>query len=133
MMRIFSRFWNDEEGAAAIEGAFAIPTLVLMFFGLMQVGILLWSQASLANAVGQAARFATIYPSPSNEDIENYAMSEDLGIDTDRITAVNVSRGTDDGRNYVEIEMTYQTPTDFIFFEGPTVTIDQTRRAYTYD
>lgn len=132
MKRPVSHLIQNKRGAVGIEATFAVPVLLIMFYGLFQVGMLLWAQASLQNALGQAARYSTIYPTPSDTDIEAYVRDSDLGIDTSKIGDIDIERGTEDGRDYVEISMTYTTPIELVFFSGPTITLDESRRAYTY-
>lgn len=124
---------RDQKGAAGVELALALPVFVLIVFGFFQVAILLWAQTSLSSAVGQAARYATIYPTPDDDAIEAYARNQQLGIDTSKVTGVTVTRGVDNGRPYAEVEMRFSSPTDFIFFEGPRVDLTESRRAYLQD
>ncbi|WP_036490990.1 MULTISPECIES: TadE/TadG family type IV pilus assembly protein [Nocardioides] len=51
---------NAEEGAAALEFALVAPILLLLFFGIFNVGIVLTQQLSLSNSARQAARFAVV-------------------------------------------------------------------------
>ncbi|WP_298022925.1 TadE/TadG family type IV pilus assembly protein [uncultured Parasphingopyxis sp.] len=132
MTAILARLGRDRRGSVGVETTLTLPVLIVLIFGIIQVSNLLWAQASLSNAVGQAARYATIYPSPSDSQIEAYARSSQLGIDAERVHDVSVDRGTASGRNYVEISMSYSAPTTLIFFEGPDVTLTHQRRAYTH-
>ena len=61
--------WHSQRGAAAIEFAFAIPVLVLTLMILAQLGLLYFAHAGLEHKVGEAARFATLYPRRSNAEI----------------------------------------------------------------
>lgn len=130
-MALFKKFLRCDRGAAAIEMSLGTPLILAFFFGMIQIALLFWAQASLANAVGEAARFSTIYPTPTDADIENFARNSDLGIDRDMISEVTVTRGADAGHSYVEIDIVYKSQTNFIFFSGPAVTLSENRRAYT--
>lgn len=113
-----------------MEMALSTPVLVVLFFAIFQLAMVLWAQASLSNAVGEAARYATIYPSPSDSDIIDYLENSQLGIDQTNIDSVTVTRGKDNGRDFSDISVQYSVPTNLIFFDGPAVSLNQTRRAY---
>lgn len=121
---------RDRRGAGSIEAGIAIPAFILLCFAIIQFGAALWAQASLANAVGRAARYAIIYPTPSDAQIRSFARNAQLGLDPDKLAAVNVTRGTDAGRPYAEIEIRYVASVDLAFFEIPGITLSESRRAY---
>jgi Flp pilus assembly protein TadG len=51
---------REECGAAAVEFALVVPILLVLFFGIVNVGIVLTQQLSLSNSARQAARFAVV-------------------------------------------------------------------------
>lgn len=51
---------REERGAAAVEFALVVPILVVLLFGIVNVGIVLAQQLSLSNSARQAARFAVV-------------------------------------------------------------------------
>jgi Flp pilus assembly protein TadG len=51
---------REERGAAAVEFALVVPILLVLFFGIVNVGIVLTQQLSLSNSARQAARFAVV-------------------------------------------------------------------------
>jgi len=130
MTRRFKRLGNDESGVAAMEMALSTPVLVVLFFAIFQLALILWAQASLSNAVGEAARYATIYPSPTDDQIIAYMENSQLGIDQTNIDSVTVARGNDNGRDFSDISVQYSVATSLIFFDGPAISLNQTRRAY---
>lgn len=54
------RFLRGERGAVAVEFALVVPILVVLFFGIVNMGIVLAQQLSLSNSARQAARFAVV-------------------------------------------------------------------------
>jgi len=113
-------------GAAAVEFAMITPPLVLML-----VGILYGANAGLEHAVGEGARFATLYPSPTNDAIKARVTDKEFALRSDRLIGPNVSRGIVDGTKYVDVTMSYDVPLDFVLFQGPTIRLTETRRAFT--
>ncbi len=121
---------SDERGAAAVEFVIAVPVVLMMIFGIMQISMVLFAQAGLREAVEAGARYATIYPSPSDEQIIAKVNATRFGLDATRLSGPNIVHGTTSGVHYVDVSMTYTTPLNFVFFHGPTVTLNKTRRAY---
>jgi Flp pilus assembly protein TadG len=124
------RFRRDEKGAAALEFALAVPVLVTFIVGIVQVGVLFMANAGLSHAVGEAARFATIFPRPTAAQIEARVAASDYGLDPAELTISPVAYGTTGGINYADIEARYEVTLDFIFFSLPPVTLIETRRAF---
>ena len=130
-MKTLRSLARAKRGAAAVEFALITPPLVLMLIGILQLGILYGANAGLEHAVAEGARFATISPSPSNDAIEERVTDKEFALRSDRLIGPTVSRGVADGTNYVDVSMSYDVPLDFVLFEGPTIRLTETRRAYT--
>lgn len=129
-MIIFKQIRKNDSGVAAIEFAMIMPVLLVIILGVLQLGIVFAANAGLQTAVGEAARYATIYPTPSDADIKARASIKRFAIDSSRISNFTVVRGTSNSVNYVEVSMTYSVPLEFVFFEVPGVSLTEKRRAY---
>ncbi len=130
MMRRLHRLRENDSGVAAVEFAMIMPVLLVVILGVLQLGILFSANAGLQSAIGDAARYATIYPTPTDAQIESHAMSKTFALNSSRISDVSVVRGTNNAVKYIEVSMTYSVPLEFIFFEAPSVDLTETRRAY---
>lgn len=53
---------HGERGAVAVEAAFITPVLVLLLFGIMEVGVLIHDNLMMSQAVRSAARTAVAMP-----------------------------------------------------------------------
>ncbi len=122
--------FGDQVGSVAIEAAIALPVLFAFLGAIAQLGMVMFVQTSLNHATGEAARFATIYPTPSDSEIESKARNATFGGRASAIRSVTVTRGTDDGRKFAEITMIYDYPLTSWFVEGSAYTLRQSRRAY---
>lgn len=130
MAKLLSR---DVRGAAAIEFGIIAPVLILMLVGLLQMGVMFNAQAGLKNAVAEGARYATIFPNPTDDQIRTRITDKRFGMDATLIGGPTITRGTGGpGGNikFVDISMTYAVPLNFAFFTLPAVTLTETRRAY---
>jgi Flp pilus assembly protein TadG len=72
----------DRRGAALAETAIVMPVFVLLIFGVIESGLLMFAQISLDNAVGAAARCAAINTNICGTPaaIKNYALSQTVGL-----------------------------------------------------
>lgn len=121
---------GDQRGASAVEFALVIPVLLTMIIGVMQIAIMFFADAGLQQAVETGARYATIYPNPSDAQILAKASGSKFGLDNSRITGPSVIHGTANGVKFVEVTMAYAVPLNFIFFQMDPVSLSHTRRAY---
>ena len=128
-LRILRR---DEKGTAVIEMAIALPVLTLFIYGIFVVGQLFQASAGMQHALGEAARFATIYPTPADSEIQAKIAAKKFGTSGGTLGALQISNGGGGGAGdpYKDLSLTYSQPTDFLFFDGPTVTLTRTKRVY---
>ena len=52
--------WDDMEGSALVEFTVTLPLFILLTFGLLQAGLLLYTKAGLQHGVEAAARCASV-------------------------------------------------------------------------
>jgi Flp pilus assembly protein TadG len=131
MTRLLLKRLRDERGAAMIEFAISIPVLTLFMWGIFQFGMILEAQAGMQHALGEAARYATIYPTPTDTQIQAKITSSKFGLANgtwSTPTIDNTHAGSPD--YYKVITVQYSQPTNFIFFAGPTITFTKSKRIY---
>lgn len=117
---------RDQRGAAAIEFAIAVPVLVLMIYGIFRLGLLFQANAGMQHALGEGARYATIYPTPSDSQIQSRMTDKLFGNGYGAFTVAPPASST----GYKTLTVTYTTPMDFLFVPGPTVTLTRTKKVY---
>jgi Flp pilus assembly pilin Flp len=129
----FKALLRSNRGAGLVEFALIAPVLITFIIGIAQLGGLFFANAGLKSAVGEGARLATIFPRPTNEQIIARITSRRFGLEPTRVSEPTLAHGTTtNGRNYVDIEMTYTTPLSFIFFDTPPLTLVERRRAFIH-
>jgi len=119
---------SDRAGSSAIEFAVAVPILVMFIWGIFQIGLLYRANAGMQHALGQAARYATIYPTPSDTDIQNKITSHKFGLDNGTWGTPTITTNTATQTKLITVS--YSQPTDFLFFQGPSVTITRSKLVY---
>lgn len=119
---------GDRRGSAAIEFVVAIPILVLMMWGIFQVGILYQANAGMQHALGEGARLATVWPTRTDAEIQSKITSAKFGLANGTWGTPQIT--TDTAAKTKTISVTYSQPTDFLFFQGPAVTLSATKVVY---
>ncbi len=73
---------HSNRGTTAIEFAMLFPVYLLMLFGVIEFGRLLWTQSTLQQAVEAAARCASVDPSvcSNSSTTANYAAAQMYGL-----------------------------------------------------
>ena len=128
MTRRLRSILPNDRGSAMIEFAISIPIMTLFMWGIFQFGMILEAQAGMQNALGEGARYATIYPTPTNTEIQNKITSAKFGLANGTWSTPTI---VDDTTLHTKtITVQYSQPTSFIFFAGPTITFTKTKVVY---
>ena len=121
---------RDDRGAAVIEMAIALPVLVLFLWGIFQIGIAFQASAGMQHALGEGARYATIFPAPTNDQIKARINDKKFGVGVGTFSAPTVTDASDG--TYKDMSVTFSMPMSFLFFNGPTVNLTRSKRVYIY-
>ena len=105
-LRRLRAFLGDQSGSPAIEFALVAPVFMLFALGLVEFGRALWTNNALQMAADQAGRFAIANPLATDEQLQNYAVSKLVSVDTDHASII-IDRQTVSGVAFVTIEATY--------------------------
>lgn len=132
MRKLTTRLLRREHGAAAVEFALIAPAFLLMIIGIAQLGILFMANAGLRHAVGEAARLATLYPRPTEQQIRDRLADDQFGLEQAYLSDPQITYGSSDGADYAEITVTYTVPLDFVFVTVPPVSLTETRRVFIH-
>lgn len=133
-MRKLASLWSDNRGVAAIEMAIAVPVLVLFLWGIFQVGVAFQASAGMQHALGEGARYATLCVNPTpagcgtptDAAIKQRISDEVFGTGIGTFTVADPVVGA----GYRDLSVTFQMPTDFLFFNGPNVNLTRSKRVY---
>jgi Flp pilus assembly protein TadG len=124
------RLFREARGAALIEFAFALPVLVTLIWGIVQIGLLFEAYAGMQHALGEAARFATIFPTPTDDEIKAKVAAK-FGTGNGQLDELQI---TDNKNGTVVVsktlKLTYKQPMNFLFFNAPDVTLTQSKLVY---
>jgi Flp pilus assembly protein TadG len=122
---------RDEEGAAAVEMALALPVLLVLIYGIFQIGIIMSASAGMQHALGEGARYATIYPTPADSAIVTRMQSKVFGMNIGTFSTPTVTTpATSVCTNCRLLTVTYTVTPNFLFFNAPPVTLTRTKQVY---
>lgn len=132
MMRRLLGIGRAERGMSTLEFALIAPAFCTFILAIAQFGILFFAQSGLKSAVAEGARYANIYPRPSNDLILARITERRFGMDSSKIIAPTITEGTSGGRPYIDIEMKYDAQMNFIFFTWSSLRLTEKRRVFVY-
>ncbi len=118
--------WRNERGAAVIEMAIALPVLVLFIWGIFQMGLLFQANAGMQHALGEGARYATIWPTPTDAQIKGRIGDKVYGVNNGTFTVADPASSS----GFKTLSVSYSMPMNFLLFEGPTVNVTRTKKVY---
>lgn len=76
--------WRDNRGTSALEFALTAPAFFLFIFGIIEFGLLFWTQIGLQHGAEMAARCASINtalcPAANSSTITSYAAQQAFGL-----------------------------------------------------
>lgn len=131
MMKLLRHILADRKGAAAVEFGLAIPVALTLVLGCMNFGIYLFFTNSMAAAIDDTARTATLWPTPDDAQLQTNFEDFLLTAKTFGSANLTVTHGTaSDGRAYVDLEGTGAYDINLIFVDLGSVPVKSTRRAY---
>ena len=61
---------NGEQGTSVVEFALVLPLLLILLFGVIEFGFILYNQAMITNACREGARFGIMMKSPRRTEEE---------------------------------------------------------------
>jgi hypothetical protein len=122
---------RDERGVAAIEMAFALPTLIIMIWAIVQLGMAFRAISGIQHALGEGARLATIWPQPTDDQIEDKMGDVVYGIEPGTFTIHPPEAGLSDaGEAYLDLKVSYTQPTNLLLLPGPTINVERSKRVW---
>jgi len=137
-MRFRKPLRRDEQGAAAIEMAIALPVLLVMIYGIFQVGLVFQANAGMQHALGEGARYATLcMPTgtgcnvPSDSAVVTRMQNKLFGMNIGSFGTPTVTTPAAATCVYCkDLSVTYSVTPNFLFFNGRAVSLTRSKRVY---
>lgn len=124
--------WHDRRGTGAVEMALVLPVLVSMIWGIFQIGLLFQASAGMQNGLLEAARYATIHPTPTDQQIKDRVTAKTFGTYNGTLNPLVIENfnGGAGPTKYKDLTLVYAQKFDVLFMPGPTVTLTRKKRVY---
>jgi len=133
MRQALRKLCRSERAATILEFALLAPVFCTFVLAIGNIGILFFAKSGLSAAVAEGARFASIHPRPSTDQIIARINERRYGMNSSAITGPTITPGTTaDGRTYLDIQMSYNATLNFVFFDYTSQTMVERRRVFTY-
>ena len=129
-MKRLLRLRRDSRGAAVIEMAFALPAMIVMLWMIVQLGLVFRAMSGIQHALGEGARFATLFPQPENDEIQEKIEEAVYGIGPGEFTIAAPVAGVEDGTVYLDLTVSYTQETDLLLLPGPDITVSRSKRVW---
>lgn len=121
-----ANLWGDERGATVVETAFALPIIIVFIYGMFMMGVMFHANAGLQNGLGEGARYATIYPVPTDAEIKSKISAKVFRLGIGSFGTPTVTNGV----GYKDLAMTFTMTPNFVFYTPPPITLNQSKRVY---
>jgi Flp pilus assembly protein TadG len=81
-MKLLRSLWDDRGGASAVEFGLTAPVFFLFVFGVIEVGLLMWTQVGMQRGAEIAARCASVNATlcGTSDAIKSYAAQQAFGL-----------------------------------------------------
>jgi Flp pilus assembly protein TadG len=101
--------WRDNRAASALEFALTAPVFLLFIFGIIEFGLLFWTQIGLQHGTELAARCASVNAAlcPDSGAITGYATQQAFGLS---LPSQTFTYSTPACGNQVTANYTFQFP-----------------------
>ena len=137
-MSVLKILRRNERGAAAIEMAIALPVLLVMIYGIFQVGLVFQANAGMQHALGEGARYATLcVPTgtgcnvPSDSAVVTRMQNKLFGMNIGSFGTPTVTTPAAATCVYCkDLSVTYSVTPNFLFFNGRAVSLTRSKRVY---
>jgi Flp pilus assembly protein TadG len=104
---------NEETGASAVEFAIVLPLLVLLLFGTIEFGLLLYNQQVITNASREGARAGIVAHSPRASDgdisavVTGYCGGNLVTFGAPNVPVINCARTGNNFQDDLTVQVTY--------------------------
>jgi Flp pilus assembly protein TadG len=132
------RIVRDQDGAAAIEMAFAFPVVIVMIWMIFQLGQVYRAVAGIQQALGEGARYATLCLNPgltgcsipTATEVQTKVNNSVYGIGPGTFTVPLPTKASSGSSSYYDITVNYTQPTSLLLVPGPTINVSRAKRVW---
>ena len=126
---------RDRSGVSAIEFALAFPIFIQMIWMIFQAGFVFQAVSGMQHALGEGARYATIYPRPTTPAIKQRIYDRVYGTSgVGTFTVADPTPGpTTTAATSLILSVKYEQATSLLIVPGPTISLTRTKQVWIAD
>ena len=118
-------------GQALVEFSLVAPIFFFLIFGIIDFGRYVYYVQVLNNGAREGARYATLWPTPSDTAIRDRISNTVFGVGVGEFGTPDVATPDEDDCTHCrDLEVTFTMTPNFLLFEGPEFTITRSKRVY---
>ena len=129
---------RDQNGAATVEMAFALPILIVMIWMFVQLAQVYRALAGIQQALGEGARYATLCLNPSTAgcetptipEVKNKINASVYGIGPGVFDPPTVTLGQAGTSQFYDMQVKYTQQTNLLLFPGPNISVTRSKRVW---
>lgn len=121
---------RDEKGVTAIEFAMALPVLVVLMLGILQMAMVLAANGAMRNALGEGLRLAKVNPDATNEQVLAATRYSLIGVHPDAVQSLTFQRAEADQIRSGTIALTIRLNPVVPFVPLPPITLTQKKKVF---
>jgi len=110
---------RSQRGASAVEFAVIAPLFVALLFGIVEFGLILYTQSMLTNASREGARFGVVYCNPRRTPAEIQTVVQNFLNQMNLTSTAGVNVTYPDGNNNPGSRLRVQVNYQYQFFVLP--------------
>lgn len=128
---ILRKLSSDRKGSTTVDFAFAVPVLLAIMLGTIQMGQYLHASGAMRHALGEGVRLAKVDPDAPIAQIEREIRDELVAIDKDKIVSLNVARSTtSNGAKIATAKIRYRLEPMIPLIPVPAITISEEKTVW---
>ena len=128
---MFRRIFLDRRGSTTVDFAFAVPVILAIMLGTIQMGQYLHASGAMRHALGEGVRLAKVDPDASTDRIKREIRDELVAIDMDNIVALDVTRSTTaSGAKIATAKIRYKMEPMIPLIPVPPITISEEKTVW---
>jgi Flp pilus assembly protein TadG len=137
-MTLLKLIRRNVRGAATIEMAIALPTLLVLIYGIFQVGLVFQASAGMQHALGEGARLATLCVptatgcnAPADSAVVTRMQDKLFGNNIGSFGTPTVTTPASTTCTFCrDLTVTYSVTPNYLFFNGPAISLTRSKRVY---
>jgi len=121
---------RDQNGSVGFEIAMALPILIALMVGILQVGMVLAANGAMRNALGEGLRLAKVDPTATETQVLTRTRQALVGVEASAIDTLTFDRAITNNVRRGTISLTITLNPIIPFAPIPPIVLTETKQIY---